>query len=131
MFNDLGNIYESYNMTGGRGGDTGGNYLEHCGGFAWTVVEGSFGIDFSSDAQAAATIAPRFDPSWPSASGEFRLRGVDVKLEYVRGSPDGVVLRRKYRQIIKGTDRSRDSGGASDTVRVRLVWGGKIQIIAL
>ena len=150
VFSDLGNIYESYNMSGGRGGDTGGNYLEHCGGFAWAVVEGSFGIDFSSDAQAAATVAPRFDPSWPSASGEFRLRGVDVVLEYVRGSQDGVVLRRKQRQRqdldldpqaeslssqpIKGgsNDHSGESGeDVSATVRVRLVWDGRVRIIEL
>merc|ERR1712232_447342 len=34
VFVDGGNIYESYNMSGGRGGDTGGNYLEHCSGYA-------------------------------------------------------------------------------------------------
>ena len=46
VFVQTGNIYESYNMSGGRGGDTGGNYLEHCSGYAWTVSEGAFGIDF-------------------------------------------------------------------------------------
>ena len=66
VFVETGNIYESYNMSGGRGGDTGGNYLEHCSGYAWTVSEGAFGIDFGSDKEAAATITPRFDPAWPS-----------------------------------------------------------------
>eukprot|EP01043_Picozoa_sp_COSAG02_P079499 COSAG02_NODE_18425_length_939_cov_1.259524_2_plen_147_part_00 len=66
IFNASGNVYESYNMSGQRAGDTGGNYLEHCGGYAWTVVEGAFGIDFASDHEAAATISPRFSPQWPS-----------------------------------------------------------------
>jgi len=52
VFLTNGNIYESYNMSGQRGGDTGGNYLEHCGGFAWVVTEGAFGIDFESDCKS-------------------------------------------------------------------------------
>jgi hypothetical protein len=123
VFNDLGNIYESYNMTGGRGGDTGGNYLEHCGGFAWTVAEGAFGIDFGSDTEAAATITPRFDPSWPSASADFRLRGVDILLEYDGSS---VTLKRKTAPAQQQGDAQ-----ASATVRVRLVWGGKTNIVSL
>ena len=108
-------------MTGGRGGDTGGNYLEHCGGFAWTVAEGAFGIDFGSDTEAAATITPRFDPSWPSASADFRLRSVDILLEYDGSS---VTLKRK-------TARTAADAQASATVRVRLVWGGKTNIVSL
>ena len=109
-----------------------GNYLEHCGGFAWTVVEGSFGIDFSSDTQAAATVTPRFDPTWPSALGEFRLRGVDVVLEYTRDSKAGVTLRRKQRQQEAESGNSVSShGDGGDTVRVRLVWDGKTQVVEL
>ena len=123
VFGQTGNIYESYNMSGGRGGDTGGNYLEHCGGYAWAVVEGAFGIDFGSDSQAAATVTPRFAPSWPSAMGQFRLRGVDIEMNYVRGSAEGVTLKRATAVASDGT--------AAPAVRVRLVWGGHMRIMTL
>eukprot|EP01043_Picozoa_sp_COSAG02_P019175 COSAG02_NODE_916_length_15971_cov_12.781061_9_plen_142_part_00 len=83
VFVDSENIYESYDMAGGLGGDPGSNYLEHCGGFSWALTEGLFGIDFNSDSQASATIndpLSRMDPTWGAAVAKFVLRGTDVTL---------------------------------------------------
>jgi hypothetical protein len=70
--------------------------LEHCGGYAWVVAEGAFGLDFASDHEASATVTPRFDP--PEAHAEFRLRGVDLTMGYRKGSQAGIALRRKQPQ---------------------------------
>ena len=78
------NVYESYDMGGSLGGDPGSNYLEHCGGFSWSLYEGLFGINFFSDKEAAATIhdpLARMDPTWRSAAtANFVLRGTNVTL---------------------------------------------------
>lgn len=122
VFTGGGNIYESYLMTGERGGDTGGNYLEHCAGFAWSVTEGVFGLDFASDIEAAATVTPRFDPAWPTARGSFRLRGVDIEVAYDGNSTAGVTLR----ALDTGSDARLRA-----PVHVRLVWGDNISLLKL
>lgn len=63
--------------TGNLGGDPGSNYLEHCGGYAWALTEGLFGIDLFSDAEAAATIRSpltRMDSSWGTVYQAVRAR---------------------------------------------------------
>lgn len=83
VFVASGNVYESYDMAGGLGGDPGSNYLEHCGGFSWALTEGLFGIDFTSDSKASATIndpLSRMEPTWGPAAAKFVLRGTDVTL---------------------------------------------------
>lgn len=121
IFNASGNIYESYNMSGQRAGDTGGNYLEHCGGYAWSVVEGAFGIDFASDREAAATINPRFPSHWPSAHGEFVLRGAHIAMDYRQNSSAGVTFQRLRKDLL-------DVG---KKVRIRLLWDGNVRFIDL
>ena len=77
-----GNVYESYDMNGKVGGDPGADYLEHCGGVNFAVFGGPFGIAFASDDAAAATIAPAFPPTWPTARAAFYLRGTLVCVEF-------------------------------------------------
>eukprot|EP00040_Diaphanoeca_grandis_P011873 m.60817 g.60817 ORF g.60817 m.60817 type:complete len:681 (+) comp22887_c0_seq1:146-2188(+) len=77
------NIYESYDMGGNLGGDPGSNYLEHCGGYAWALIEGLFGVQFYSDNEASATISDplsRMKPTWGVATASFVLRGTHVTL---------------------------------------------------
>jgi hypothetical protein len=85
------------------------------------VAEGAFGIDFASDPAASATITPRFDPQWPEAHAEFRLRGVDLTMGYLKGSKAGITLRRKQ----------AEGGGSVGKVSVRLVWQGRTKIVVL
>ena len=82
------NIYEAYDMEGklAHGTSGWGNYAEHIGGFFWSVIEGPFGIDFTPDADASATIRPRFPASWTSADAIIYLRGARVMLDYSNGS---------------------------------------------
>ena len=113
VFVDSGNIYESYDMAGGLGGDPGSNYLEHCGGFSWALTEGLFGIDLNSDVEASATIndpLSRMDPTWGTATAKFVLRGTNVTL---------VVTPNQNKLELKGA-------GPEQTVRV--VSGGKISL---
>merc|ERR1711865_685269 len=110
VFVNSGNIYESYDMAGAMGGDPGANYMEHCGGYAWALTEGLFGIDLYSDGQAAATIhdpLARMDPTWPSATAHFVLRGTKVTL-IVQPSAGlltitGVGPKQRVRVLSKGT----------------------------
>ena len=85
VFVSSGNVYESYDMAGHLGGDPGSNYLEHCGGFAWALTEGLFGLELFSDPEAAATVRDplaRMDPSWgDGAVAQFVLRGTAVALK--------------------------------------------------
>ena len=48
------NIMESYTMDAEVGTDPGTDYLEHCGGFMWSIIDGPFGVDFNS-VRACAT----------------------------------------------------------------------------
>ena len=93
-------------------------YLEHCSGYAWAVVEGAFGINFESDVNASATNTPRMDPGWPTARGVFRLRGVEISLVYTQGSEAGVVLA----AINTSATKTRAP------VYVRVIWQGRERI---
>ena len=91
-----GNIYEGYDMNGCGLSKCGcttagfGDYLEHCGGLVWTVVEGTFGLDFDSSAGGggqsaphfAATIEPRFPTAWVNASLVTAVRGSDLTVRW-------------------------------------------------
>ena len=95
---------------------SGANYLEHCGGFSWAITEGLFGIEFFSDGEAAATIRDplsRLDPTWPSATIAFVLRGTDVTLT-VMPSTKQLKLR-----------------GRGPKQSVRVVSGGQTQVIVV
>lgn len=113
VFVDSGNIYESYDMAGGIGGDPGSNYLEHCGGFAWALTEGLFGIDFKSDKKASATIndpLSRMEPTWSTATAKFVLRGTDVTL------------------AVTPTQNKLEISGVGPKQMVRIVSGGKTSL---
>lgn len=96
-------------MDGNMGGDPGANYLEHCGGFAWALTEGLFGIDLRSDGQAAATIhdpLAQMDPAWQLATAKFVLRGTNVTLT-VQPSADALAIsgigpKQRVRVVAKG-----------------------------
>jgi hypothetical protein len=110
VFVASGNVYESYDMAGGLGGDPGSNYLEHCGGFSWALTEGLFGIDFNSDSEASATIndpLSRMEPRWGTATAKFVLRGTDVTLAVTPSENKldikGVGPKRTVRVISGGT----------------------------
>eukprot|EP00756_Hemistasia_phaeocysticola_P028835 Hpha_TRINITY_DN16194_c8_g1::TRINITY_DN16194_c8_g1_i1::g.7241::m.7241 len=103
-------IYEGYDMSGcglERCGCTTagyGDYLEHCGGIIWSVVEGVFGLSFESTPLWAAEITPRFPQQWRNAS----------LTTYVRGSALRVSL----------LDRSvylENLGGQSSPLHIRVV----------
>ena len=111
------NIMESYTQAGAVGTDAGTDYLEHCGGFLWSVLDGPFGVDFDSDSQAAATIAPQFDPAWGNASAYVVIRGVNVSVAYAGGH---TVLR---------AVPSAEASGAK--VVVRLTQQGKSKLVTL
>ena len=88
-----------------------GNYLEHCGGFTWAMMEGPFGITFASAASASnssnssapgpgpapaadfvvATVAPNFPSNWSSASAWFVVRGTNVSVTYQGAASVGTV----------------------------------------
>ena len=118
-------------MSGLRGGDTGGNYLEHCSGFAWSISEGAFGLDFNSDAEAAATVTPRFSADWPRAHARFRLRGVEGEMVYERDLAKGVTLRAVPTPAPASPAPAPVATPAAAPVRVRLVWNGEIHIVEL
>jgi len=93
------NIYEGYDMSGcglqkcGCTTSGFGDYLEHCGGLIWAVVEGVFGLDFDSGDGFVATIEPRFPDSWPNASLTTSLRGRQLSVVW-HGST--LTLKAKY-----------------------------------
>lgn len=82
------NIYEAYDMAGNLAHGTSGwgNYTEHIGGYLWSVIEGPFGIELTKDAQADATIQPRFPASWTNADAVIYLRGSRLKISYSCGA---------------------------------------------
>lgn len=95
-----GNIYEGYDMNGCGLAKCGcttsgfGDYLEHCAGLIWTVVEGLFGLDFDSRAAGShgngrlrddswmARIEPHFPKAWRNASMTTFVRGSQLKVEW-------------------------------------------------
>jgi hypothetical protein len=104
------NIMESYQMDGAVGTDAGTDYLEHCGGFIWGMIDGPFGVDFDSDATVAATVSPQLDASWEGARAFIVLRGVNVSVEAqqngtvtVRAVPGGVGTGKKVKvRVVQG-----------------------------
>eukprot|EP00938_MAST-03A_sp_MAST-3A-sp1_P007129 g7129.t1 len=68
-------IYEGYDMNAcglqkcGCTTSGYGDYLEHCGGLIWSVVDGLFGWNFESKStEYVASIEPRFPSSWSKHS---------------------------------------------------------------
>ena len=110
------NIYEAYDMSGRLAPGTSGwgNYTEHIGGYFWSVIDGPFGMDFTRDAEASATIRPRFPASWSGAEAILYLRGARVKAAYSSG--------------IKGRGLSLQVEGAPRTLRV-ILPAGKVRIV--
>lgn len=92
VFNKDHDIYEGYDMNGcglhkcGCTTSGYGDYLEHCGGFIWTIIEGVFGINFDSTINYTATIAPRFPLSWANANASVYIRGTNVQVLWERYS---------------------------------------------
>ena len=108
-------IMESYTMAGIVGTNAGIDYLEHCAGFVWALVDGPLGVNFDSDMEAAATISPQ---SWDEASAFLVFRGVNVS---VHVSHTG-----------KTTLRSVAGGvGTGKSVKLRVVEGGRSSIVTL
>ena len=113
-----GNIDESYHMDGSVGGDQGTDYLEHCGGFVWAMIDGPFGVSFDSDAEAAATIEPQLG-SWPAASAHVVVRGVNVSITGAKGQA----------ATLKAVASTEASSGQK--VTLRLVQHGKAELVTV
>lgn len=112
------NIMESYTMAGTVGTDPGTDYLEHCAGFVWALVDGPLGVNFDSDMEAVATISPQLSPSWDEASAYLVFRGVNVSVHVSHAG--------------KTTLSSVAGGvGAGKSVKIRVVEGGKPSIVTL
>ena len=87
-------IYEGYDMNAcglqkcGCTTSGYGDYLEHCGGLIWSVVDGLFGWNFESKStEYVASIEPRFPSSWSKHSEMVTtLRGLEVRVRYESGS---------------------------------------------
>ena len=82
------------------------------------MLDGPFGVDFDSDADAAATIQPQINPAWlccgaapPTAL--FYLRGVLVNV------------------TVTATGLTVTGTGGARQVRVRLIDGGTSRIVTL
>jgi len=116
------NIYEGYDMNGCGLQSCGcttsgfGDYLEHCGGLIWSVVDGLFGWNFDSKSnEYAATIEPRFPSSWTKRSEmKTSLRGLEVDVRYESG-----VLSLSGGDAVNGDDDDDVVDGVA--VRVRIV----------
>ena len=111
-------IMESYTMAGIVGTNAGIDYLEHCAGFVWALVDGPLGVNFDSDMEAAATISPQLSQSWDEASAFLVFRGVNVSVH--------------VSHTCKATLRSVEGGvGTGKSVKLRVVEGGRSSIATL
>ena len=112
-------MYLPCNNQGGTSGY--GDYFEHCGGVIWSVVEGPFGLNFDSDAEAAATLTPRFPEEWTEASLAVFLRGLELDLEWKSG-----VLR-----LTAAAGEISDVGDATVAIRVICNETAQAQMVTL
>lgn len=129
-FVSSGGVYESYDMLGRVGTDNGSDYLEHCAGFIWSVTDGPFGFNFDSDTKAAATITPRFDPSWRGTSANVIVRGVNVSMTWTntKGGSGPLRAQRRYRN---GGKTTLIGHGGDKPIHIRLVENGESRILTL
>merc|ERR1712196_588997 len=110
---------ESYTQAGTPGTDKGTDYLEHCAGFIWSMIDGPFGVNFDSDQEVAATITPQFDNTWDSSSAFVIIRGINVSLTYQNGHTE-----------LKAVE-STENHDETKVVSIRLNQNGHSEIVNL
>ncbi len=78
-----GTFYEGYNPDGTTWAkDLPGNYLEHAGGYFFSIFQGMFGIKFPISGDDLLTITPRFPVDWERAECTFTYRGSEVAYKF-------------------------------------------------
>ena len=112
-------IYEGYDMNAcglqkcGCTTSGYGDYLEHCGGLIWSVVDGLFGWNFDSKStEYVASIEPRFPSSWSKQSEMITtIRGLEVQVRYDRS---GILT-------LNGLGSGGDDDDKYSAIRIRIV----------